>query len=499
MAIKQVITVVLDVGQGQSTFTCIYDDSSPRKLIHALLFDCGTDKSSPETDTNIQYIADKLATMDTPALDLLVFSHSDNDHISLMYSVLDAYSKKKGVAALKIKNTWYAGDEDFYTKNGFNILDYLAKYCKAFTTPDFSESQYKINKGVGEWAEFIWQDPATVPTVKVGMLIGNVIDDNPGILVKDTFGTAAEKKNRVSIVCALFHEDRSVLICGDATNRTMAWVNHAFAGQVLSKNLMVTVPHHGSRRTGLEVPSTESANQKAIDVVKTFVKTSNAKTATISAFAKHDHPSLEMVNYFMPPLAAAAVVEDDRLLDSHFALFNVDISLKDASSKAVKQGYCTFTTKANVYATYYFGATPKFSYQFTGKKVGAAGKYVSGASKAVNEHACWAYVSQVGGATSMTGYLHMPRATSNAFTDTSPIPFAVAGEVAGGGPIMDPETGAMRGAETVFSSALQSSPAAPPSLASPSDPPFTPLSVSRPALSSAPLAAASLRRLRMFR
>ena len=147
MAIKYVATTVLDVGQGQSTFTCVYDNSSPSKIIHTLLFDCGSDKKSPETDNNIDYIADKLAGMDTPTLDLLVFSHSDSDHISLMYWVLDAYHKKTKTA-LKIKKVWYAGDADFYTKDGFNILDYLAKYCHKFTVPDFGETQFV--KGTGQ-------------------------------------------------------------------------------------------------------------------------------------------------------------------------------------------------------------------------------------------------------------------------------------------------------------------------------------------------------------
>ena len=480
MAIKQVITVVLDVGQGQSTFTCIYDDSSPAKLVHTLLFDCGSDKTSPQTETNIQYIADTLATMDTPTLDLLVFSHSDNDHISLMYYVMEAYSKK-GMAKLQVKNTWYAGDEDFYTKHDFNILDYLDDYCDAFTTPEFSESQF--DESTGTWVEFIWQDPATAPTVKVGMLIGNVIDDDPGILVKDTFGTAGEKKNRVSIVCALFHEDRSLLICGDATNRTMAWVNYAFNGKVLAKNLMVTVPHHGSRGTGLEVASAKSASQNAIDVVKTFVKTSNAKTATISAFAKHEHPSLEMVNYFTPLLAADGVVEDKRLLDSHFSLFKVDITLQNSSSSTISPKYHTFTTRANVYTTYYFGTKPAFSYDFAGKKVGAPGIYVNKNVAAINEHACWAFVSQAGGATSMTGYKCMPGNATNAFTDTNAIPLKMASGVAGEGPILDPETGLMLGAESVFAPPLQPSPSP----------------VSRPTLSVASSPGASLRRLRAFR
>lgn len=482
MAIKYVATTVLDVGQGQSTFTCVYDDSTPAKIIHTLLFDCGTDKKSPETDTNINYIARRLAGMTTPTLDLLVFSHSDNDHISLMKNVIEAYHKET-TTPLKIKSVWYAGDSDFYEKDGFNILAELEKYCKAFTTPDFGETQF--NKKTDQWAGYIWQDPASTPTIRVGMLIGNVIDDTPGALVKTEFGTAAEKKNRVSIVCALFHDDRSFLICGDATNRTMAWVNHAFGGKVLGKNLMVTVPHHGSRSTGLSVASGKAANQKAIDVVKTFVKTANAKTATVSSFQKHEHPSLDMVNLFTPTLAATPVVEDDRLDNSsHFTLFNVDVALTSGvTTTAVSAGYHTFTTKANVYSTQYYGAKAAFSYQFSGSTTGAVDGFTGGTPQPVNQHACWAFLTWPGGAdNSMTGYTHMPRIDANGFTDTGAIPQALADDVSGEGPIFDPVTKRQESADVIFG---------------PSHPPMPP--GDDPGLSTRAPIRASLRRVRMFR
>lgn len=451
MAIKYVATTVLDVGQGQSTFTCVYDDSKSAKIIHTLLFDCGTDKKSPKTDTNIDYIASRLAGMDTPTLDLLVFSHSDNDHISLMKNVIEAYHKKTKTP-LKIKSVWYAGDADFYEKDGFNILTELEKYCKAFTAPDFGETQF--NKKTDQWAGYIWQDSPATPTIKVAMLIGNVIDDKPGVLVKTDFGSTAEKKNRVSIVCALFHDDRSFLICGDATNRTMAWVNHAFGGKVLGKNLMVTVPHHGSRSTGLSVASGKAANQKAIDVVKTFVKTANAKTATVSSFQKHEHPSLDMVNFFTPKLAATQVVEDDRLdNNSHFAFFNVDISLTK-SGTAVSSNYHTFTTNANVYSTQYYAAAAAFSYQFAGTTVGAADGFTGGTPQPVNFHACWSFLTWPGGTeNAMTGYTQMPRVEANSFTDTGAIPQTLADDITGEGPIFDPATRRQESADVIFGQA----------------------------------------------
>lgn len=432
MAISRVVTTVVDVGQGQCTFTRIYDDSSPAKLVHTLLFDCGTDKRSPSTGNNIRWIADILKAMDDPTLDLLVFSHSDNDHISLMYDLLEAYGKKP---ALKILSIWFAGNADFYTKDDFNILDYLGKYCTSFTKPDFGETQYDKKKSA--WKKgLIWN--TADQSVRVGMLIGNVIDDEPGVLVKTTFGTVAEKKNRVSIVCALIHDDRTLLICGDATNRTMAWVNNAFGDNKFSKCLMVTLPHHGSRATGLAVSSTKAANKKAIKVVETFVETANARTASISAYAKHDHPSVELINYFVPSLTPTATLKDTRLTQSsHFAVCNVDLTLVLPSFTAVTKDYHTLMTQANVMATYYYSEAATFSYQFKAGTVDDPPKFVDPKKKpAINPHACWNYATTAGSGNSVMGFKQMPGTDTSKFTNNGTVPETVSSEMAGQGPIV---------------------------------------------------------------
>jgi hypothetical protein len=430
MAISKVITTVVDVGQGQCTFARLYDDSSPSKLVHTLLFDCGTDKSSPTTGGNITWIADTLKTMDTPTIDLLVFSHSDNDHISLMYDLLEAYGSKP---KLKILSTWYAGNPDFYTKDTFNILDYLGNFCQSFTEPDKGETQY--NKKKSDWKKgLIWRSDDD--TVRVGMVMGNVIDDEPGVFVKTEFGSTGEKKNRVSIVCALMHDDRTLLICGDATNRTMAWVNDAFGDDVLTKCLMVTLPHHGSRATGLGVSSTKAANKNAIAVVETFVLTANARTASISAFAKHDHPSIELINYFVPTLTTTAVLKDTRLTDtSHFAVCNVDVTLVLPSFSVVTSDYHTLITKTNVLPTYYYSEPAKFSYQFSAGTVDDPPKFVAPKNKpTINPHACWTYVTTAGSGNSVIGYKQMPGSDTSKFTNTGSVPETVSAEMEGKGP-----------------------------------------------------------------
>ena len=481
MAISKVVTTVVDVGQGQCTFVCLYNDSSPPELAHTLLFDCGTDKSSPTTDSNITWIANTLKLMDTPTIDLLVFSHSDNDHISLMYDLLEAYGTKP--KPLQVASIWYAGDPDFYTKNTFNILDYLSGYCKSFTTPDFSETQYDKTKS--DWKKsLIWSSPDR--SVQVGMLIGNVIDDEPGVLVEDEFDTVAEKKNRVSIVCALMHDERTMIICGDATNGTMAWVNDALGGNKFSDCLMVTLPHHGSRATGLSVSSNATANKKAVAVVKTFVRKSAAKTATISAYAKHHHPSIELINLFEPALTPAATIYDNRLDiagKSHFLVCNVDVPLSMPDFTAIKAGYHTLTTKVNVLATYYYSEAASFSYQFRPTTVDQPAKFIAAKKKPpINPHACWSYTTRAGTGNTLAGYTSMPAIDTSRFTNVGSVP-ETATLAAGGKSVLISDLGEPVSASEFF-----------PEWTLPSSP--TPR---RPPLASAPGGGAVPGRLRTFR
>lgn len=477
MAISSVTTNVLDVGQGQCTFVVVRDDKND--IAHTLLFDCGTDKKSDKTDTNIQWIADTLKLMDTPTIDLLVFSHSDNDHISLMYDLLEAYGSKK---KLKILSVWYAGDADFYTKDGFNILDYLGKYCKSFTTPDHNESQYDSGKHRFDDPP-MWE--SADKNVQVSMLMGNVIDNEPGIFKQTGFGTTAEKKNRVSIVCALMHDDRSQIICGDATSRTMAWINYYFGKDVFTKTLMLTLPHHGSRATGLNVSSGGDANQKAIEIVKTFATLAAAKTLTISAYAKHDHPSVELINYFVPGTVTTAVLKDTRLSDdSHFAVCNVDVTLLLPTLTKVTADYHTLTSQANVFATYYWGSKAGFSYQFKPNTVADPPKFVAKTAPAVNAHACWVYTTTAGKGNTVAGYKFMPAVASWKFTNDGKVTEAVAETVT---------TGAF------FTDEGRPQPPHPSQFFPDEPPPLPPVWVPRAPASGRSLAASSLARLRSFR
>jgi beta-lactamase superfamily II metal-dependent hydrolase len=404
MVISRVVTVVVDVGQGQCTFAVLFDGNT---IAHTLLFDCGSDKTSPSTPGNISSIADMLLKMNTPTIDLLVLSHSDSDHISLMKGLLDLIDDPVDLTKprkLKILRLWYGGDAaDFVKKtNAFDIIEYLRKYYKPIISwPDFNQSQYD-NSLHDFKAPAMWVSPDN--TVFVSMLIGNVVDSKPGKFKHTTFPKnkkgESPDKNGVSIVCALVHAGCSLIICGDATNRSMAWINYYFEPDIFPKTvLMLTLPHHGSRATSLP------GSQNAITVVENFATVANARTITASAFDDFGHPSIELMNYFTPITWPKAVLKDIRVTDnSHFAVCNVDLDLKLSTQVNLKQAnYLTLTSEKNVFTTYYFKPTAVFSYQFKPKDLGVGPPPIFNPTN-LNPHACWAYTTDGKGGGMVQGY-----------------------------------------------------------------------------------------------
>ena len=64
---ESVNVYVVDVGQGQCTYVEVLNASD--ELVNTFLFDCGSDKLSDETETNLDWIASRIANdMVTPGL-----------------------------------------------------------------------------------------------------------------------------------------------------------------------------------------------------------------------------------------------------------------------------------------------------------------------------------------------------------------------------------------------------------------------------------------------
>lgn len=420
MARGNMIVSVVDVGQGQCTFVEIYN-SANTKIVETLLFDCGTDHESGETQNNLQYIANQVEKMDTPTIDCIFFSHSDNDHVSLTTDLLGKFTAKP-----KVGEVWYGGEYSLYKKGTKdNVLDYLVKnnYCtkKNIKTMDADSTGY--SKSSGDYSYYLWRSSDN--TVEVNLLAGNVLDGDlstdPGTVPPPLKRLRyAEPKNRVSLVCALNYAGYSYVICGDATFKTMSAIEKTFDNgtTVFDNNVMTTLPHHGSRATGFAVSSTASASSKNKAIVSAFAETLNSETISISANGMHFHPSIELMNSFIPE-SISPILRDPRLKGKNLHHLNgyLDLDLTFPKGLLVFKTYLIFETSSNVFSTQYSNFTVSFSKKASFKYTIGAGSAekpdgVVSSTTAINEVACWRFhidksgstpASWIGGYPSMAG------------------------------------------------------------------------------------------------
>lgn len=418
MATENVIVNVVDVGQGQCTFVEIYDDSA--KLVHTLLFDCGTDKSSDQTENNLRYIADKVSGMDTPAFDCIFFSHSDNDHISLTARLLVLCGDSPKPI---IKRVIYGGNLDQYTKDGVNILNAIVEEGHCNADDVMSPGSYYSNYDPDEekYTGTLWlSDDKSVAVVS---LFCNVLSSRGKWKVGDDVPVrkSAVAKNMVSLVAGLYYAGSSHVICGDATGGTMGAVLKWMKGApVFGNNVMTTLPHHGSRTTaGLAVKSAKRASLNAERVIRAFSKLLRSRTMSVSAYALHNHPSLELMNMFVPTEKDPYLL-DQRLKskDAHYLTANMDMELLlDTARGPGKRSRGTslhtrtdtsFETGANTFTTRYFDSTqPRYVFKFGELLEVFESPGIKADAGAINGFASWQYTTSSAGELAIAGFSNL--------------------------------------------------------------------------------------------
>lgn len=422
MATGKVVVNVVDVGQGQCTFVEIYDTSSTPKLIHALLFDCGSDKLSDETYANLKYIADSVSTMTTPAFDCIFFSHSDKDHISLTRyllgeSAMDGYPIITWTTKPVIKQVWFGGARIKYTKGKkkFNLLNYMVAqtYCALSDQKEPYSNYTGYDKTTKNYVKYFWK--STDSSVYVYPIAANALSSDPDWDDddKDLPLQGAEFLNRVSMVCGLYYAGASYVICGDATNVTMAAIDQLFSAgtAVFNNNKMTTLPHHGSRATGLAVPSSSMASSSAIKVVDTFSGLMKSRTVTASSYQKHKHTSLELIAHF-PPVLTTPALQDTRFVEAnvHSMVLYVDTQIKVKKLLRTDE-YYSLNTFANLFGTNYSMGSSAFSASMdqliTGKASAAQGVKPG---QTIDPFACWVYTASSTGSTILEGRANLSTA-----------------------------------------------------------------------------------------
>lgn len=419
MATGNVIVTVVDVGQGQCTFVEIYDDDGMAPvLLQTLLFDCGSNKKSTQTDLNIDYIVARISTMDTPAIDCLFFSHGDTDHTNVIWSLLDKIDEAIDPKILVIGKTLYGGAFAHYSKNGRNILNSVVtrKYCLAANVDKAGGSNFSnYNPATKSYSGNLWQ--STDGSVVVYAVCVNVLSDNPDWSKNDLPipGGSAEELNRISLVAALYYANKSYVICGDATYVTMGATIKRFNNDppLFNNNVMVTLPHHGARNTGFAVPSSEQASYKAMMIVQYFADMFASDTVSVSSYKHHGHPSLELMSTFLPKLKTP-VLRDTRLKqkNTHRITANIDYDIifyddtPDAPGGQViaRTRARTFEAKTNMFTThYYVSDQATFSYEI-GNLVAENSQGLVVADDPINGFACWQYTTASNSSYKLMGY-----------------------------------------------------------------------------------------------
>ena len=432
MAIGDIKINVIDVGQGQCTFVEIYDDGMEPRLFHTLLFDCGSDKTSDVTYTNLNYVVAKALEKDPPGFDAIFFSHSDSDHISLAEYVLQTIINEcPETIQPEVGEVWYGGKYDLYTKGvrKFNILKFIHESHLCDDTDNikgFSANHTSYDIDSKNYTGALWE--TYDKKVCVYDLVANIISFEPdwSESVWDFVTKTAEAKNRVSLVACLYFSGTSYIICGDATNGTMAACNWLLKDgtTVFDHNSMTTLPHHGSRTTGLAVSSGKKASDTSVATVQTFAANLKSKTITISAFQKHSHPSLQLMNEFVPTITTP-LIKDPRLkqASSHRVTANVDIVLTDSESDTIsKSKDYTFETTINTFSTNYSLGNSSFAYELGAAVTVEDSQGVEDEDDVINPHACWQYAVTGHGDFFLTGYADMsslPFTESVTMTDAS--------------------------------------------------------------------------------
>jgi hypothetical protein len=175
---------------------------------------------------------------------------------------------------------------------------------------------------------------------------------------------------------------------------------------------MSTLPHHGSRSTGFAVGSGKKASVNNKLVVTTFADILNSKTLTVSSFEKHSHPSLELMNAFIPK-ETSPFIRDWRLKqkNAHRLTAYYDVNLKRASGvSASMNSVYSFDTLTCTFGTRYSRNSAKFSYNLGGSRINEADgveEDSSGDEETINPHACWQYDIQANGSVQVGGYSNL--------------------------------------------------------------------------------------------
>jgi len=347
---------VLDVGQGSCNLVRIYDDDE--FLSHLLLIDLGTNSSQKIARDNLEWIREQILA-NNRYLDALIVTHGDTDHYNMIAKILPALGPPTGHQIGMVR---YGGPAWRYKRG--QLITTLATYTQDIGSFTPSQTGYALDDGP-KW-DPIWATGDDPDDVVLQLIIANTPHARDPVSMVKYQKMNAEAVNTKSVVLGVEWRNRWVVATGDATSTTLGAINGLLEDELnpLPQNFMMTVPHHGSRKTTYDLKLASNIPDAAARyVVDTFLEKFEPLSFSISAGEKrHHHPSMYLIEQFADhlPSPQPPYWEDPELgFDYHFITSGVDLKITDdyedpSWPPGNRWLYATTQTEKNIYGTLYF-------------------------------------------------------------------------------------------------------------------------------------------------
>ena len=268
-------------------------------VVYTAWVDCGSSSSTigevAETVAFMQSYIDR-NRKDSPGrafdIDLLVISHSDDDHWSLIPELLNVYT---GTNRLRIKKIAYGNAHGWYTK------------ARGYSNRPTQHGQYNVLTDLAASATIAQEIPVFANTSYFDQL-GGVQFDSTMIdgtnfrfvpMCANVLSTRAAYRsvalNTVSICLAVLRSDTKggfeplIILPGDMTFETIRFLDGELDGKTLFAGAWVLgCPHHGSRNTIADGYDAAGGSYSFAEWFAEYVETS--ALAVSAGFTTHRHP-----------------------------------------------------------------------------------------------------------------------------------------------------------------------------------------------------------------
>ena len=295
MAVYEIRVTFLHVDQGMGTLIEIY--TAKDTLTNLILIDLGSKSTTKAlAKKGVETVVKALGRMAKPALDLVLISHQDGDHLNLLEDLtkqIQVVNKAK-LGDTKVNELRYGGEGENTKLWGRLAKKRLDKFEKAFKVKGkrlaLNECSYlkpPIKNHIAVIADEVY----------VRLLCSGVVI--PGL-------TPNLQKNCASAVVVIDFAKVNVVLPGDAIADTLAWINwnvytewffyglsHPETKAPTDPCRALGVPHHGAIRTfGSQYVTEGTETDLHMIEGKNFAKHVNAENIVASAgiVANYKHP-----------------------------------------------------------------------------------------------------------------------------------------------------------------------------------------------------------------